>query len=83
MKRFTDNWPAEVEKAFEFIAGEISTNTYVNVMDQYRPCGEAHKDPYIDRRLSSQDFRNATDAARRAGLKRLDPRDRVRLVYGL
>ena len=65
----------------DFLAKEISPNTYVNVMDQYRPCGEAHKDAYINRRLSSQDFRDAMDTARKAGLTRLDPRDRVRLIF--
>ena len=71
------------EKVFGFLANEISPDTYVNVMDQYRPCGEAHKDEYINRRLSSQEFRDATDEAKRAGLRRLDPRDRIRLVFGL
>jgi putative pyruvate formate lyase activating enzyme len=71
------------EKVFEFLVKEISSNTYVNVMDQYRPCGEAHKDGHINRRLSSQEFRDATATARKAGLTRLDPRDRIRLVFGL
>lgn len=71
------------EKVFEFFVKEISPNTYVNVMDQYRPCGEAHKDPYINRRVSSQEFRDAMDTARKAGLTRLDPRDRIRLVFGV
>ena len=68
-------------KMFEYIAQEISPNTYVNVMDQYRPCGDAHRDDVINRRLSFQEFKDATEAARRAGLTRLDPRDRVRLVF--
>jgi putative pyruvate formate lyase activating enzyme len=71
------------EKVFEFLVKEISADTYVNVMDQYRPCGEAHKDEHINRRLSSQEFRDATDTARNAGLTRLDPRDRIRLVFGV
>lgn len=72
---------AGTEKVLEFIADEISPNTYVNVMDQYRPCGDAHKDEYTNRRLSSREFREAMEAARRAGLTRLDPRDRVQLVF--
>ena len=72
---------AGTEKVLEFIADEISPHTYVNVMDQYRPCGDAHRDEYINRRLSSQEFRQAMEAARRAGLTRLDSRDRVRLVF--
>ncbi|UCB50990.1 MAG: radical SAM protein [Deltaproteobacteria bacterium] len=71
------------EKVFEFLVREISANTYVNVMDQYRPCGEAHQDEHINRRLSSQEFRDTTEMARKAGLTRLDPRDRIRLVFGL
>ena len=72
---------AGTEKVLEFIADEISPNTYVNVMDQYRPCGDAHKDEYINHRLSSRGFKEAMKAARRAGLTRLDTRDRVRLVF--
>ena len=71
------------ERIMDFLAGEISTNTYVNVMDQYRPCGRAHKDAFVNRRLSSEEFRRAMDAAIRAGLKRIDPRDRVRLIFKL
>jgi uncharacterized Fe-S radical SAM superfamily protein PflX len=26
-----------------FLANEVSRDTYVNVMGQYRPCGEAHE----------------------------------------
>jgi putative pyruvate formate lyase activating enzyme len=64
-----------------FLAEEISPNTYVNVMDQYRPCGVAHTDSLIGRRLSSQEFREAMETARNAGLKRLDPRDRIRILF--
>ena len=72
---------AGTEKVLEFIAREISPSTYVNVMDQYRPCGNAHHDEYINRRLSSREFMGAMEAARRAGLTRLDSRNRVRLVF--
>jgi putative pyruvate formate lyase activating enzyme len=70
------------EKFFEFLAKEISPNTYVNVMDQYRPCGSAHKDDFINRRLEMDEYRKAIDAARKAGLKRLDSRERLRFVIG-
>ncbi|MBN1830520.1 MAG: radical SAM protein [Deltaproteobacteria bacterium] len=72
---------AGTEKVLEFIAHEISPSTYVNVMDQYKPCGNAHRDEYINRRLSSREFREAMEVARRAGLTRLDSRDRVRLLF--
>jgi putative pyruvate formate lyase activating enzyme len=73
---------AGTEKIMEFLAAEISLNTYVNVMDQYRPCGRAHHDACINRRLRADEYLNAVDAAKRAGLIRLDPRDRPRLVFG-
>ncbi len=65
---------------FKFLAEEISPDTYVNVMDQYRPCGAAHKDSSINRGLNSQEFGEALATARRAGLKRLDPRDHIRVL---
>jgi len=72
---------AETDKIVRFIAKEISSNTYVNVMDQYRPCGDAHKDEVINRRLASGEFKDAMDTARKEGLTRLDPRDRIRFVF--
>ena len=71
------------EKFFEFLAKEISPHTYVNVMDQYRPCGSAQKDEFIHRRLEMGEYREAIDAARKAGLKQLDPGERVRFVFGV
>jgi putative pyruvate formate lyase activating enzyme len=74
---------AGTQEIMDFLAKEISPDTYVNVMDQYRPCGEVYKDEFIGRRLTSREFRDAMDGAREAGLKRLDPRDRARLVFRL
>jgi putative pyruvate formate lyase activating enzyme len=74
------NGVAGSEQVFKFLAEEVSENTYLNVMDQYRPCGTAHRDEFLDRRLTSQEFRGALDAARKSGLKRLDSRERMRLV---
>jgi putative pyruvate formate lyase activating enzyme len=70
-------------RVMDFLAREISANTYVNVMDQYRPCGQAHRDAFVNRRLRSEEFRRAMDAAIGAGLKRIDQRDRVRLIFDL
>jgi putative pyruvate formate lyase activating enzyme len=72
---------AGTEEIAKFLAEEISPNTYVNVMDQYRPCGSAHRDSVINRRLTGREFREAMEAARRAGLKRLDPRDHLRILF--
>jgi len=58
----------------KFIAEEISPNAYVNVMDQYRPCGTAHKYPPLDRRITPDEYAEALKTARDAGLNRLDKR---------
>jgi putative pyruvate formate lyase activating enzyme len=67
----------------KFIAKEISTSTYVNVMDQYRPCGNAHEDEFINQPLTVRAFKEAIETAKRMGLRRIDPRDRIRLVFGV
>lgn len=74
------NQVAGSERIMEFLASAISPHTYVNVMDQYRPCGSAGNDEFINRRLTTQEYRDAVDAAKKAGLTRLDPRDRARFI---
>jgi len=75
------NRVAGTEKISRFLAEEISANTYVNIMDQYRPCGGMQRDPLINRRISAQEFKEAMGEAKRGGLRRLDPRDRVRVWF--
>ncbi|MFH1240874.1 MAG: radical SAM protein [Pseudomonadota bacterium] len=72
---------ARTEKIMEFLSKEISPNTYVNVMDQYRPCGAADQDKFINRRLRGQEYKDAVNSARAAGLVRLDSRERPRLIF--
>jgi putative pyruvate formate lyase activating enzyme len=60
-----------------FIANEISPDTYVNVMTQYRPCGRAFEDPLLADTPTQGDFEDAFEAARAAGLTRLDKPRRV------
>jgi len=57
-----------------FLAQEISRNTYVNVMDQYHACGQAIGKPNLGRCITLQEFEEALDAAKQAGLWRLDER---------
>ncbi len=52
----------------------LSPETYVNVMAQYRPCYQAHQDEQIDRRITTEEYRQAVQAAYEAGLHRLDER---------
>lgn len=67
-------------EVLRFLAGEISRGTYVNVMDQYHPCGEARGKPQIGRGITPGEFEAALDAARRAGLTRLDRRHRHSVI---
>jgi putative pyruvate formate lyase activating enzyme len=59
-------------KIFEFISQEISTDTYLNVMPQYRPAGEARDFPEIGCSLNYAEFLQAVQMAKYAGLHRLD-----------
>jgi putative pyruvate formate lyase activating enzyme len=60
------------ERIMRFLAEEISKDTYVNVMRQYRPEYEAYRHPPIDRPCSNDDWRLAVESAQAAGLHRLD-----------
>jgi len=64
----------------KFLAQEVSTNTYLNVMDQFRPCYKAHELPPLNRRLTSEEYAEAVRLAGEAGLDRLDER-RARLIW--
>ena len=66
---------AETREIFRFLAREVSVDTYVNVMDQYRPCGKAHQYPSINRRLRNDEYQRALKLAAEAGLHRLDEKN--------
>ena len=68
------NGLAGTASVMAFIAGEISRNTYVNIMDQYHACGQARSRPHLARGITAREFEEALDAARQAGLWRLDER---------
>jgi len=56
----------------KFISGEISKNTYINIMDQYHPCFRAFDMPPLNRRITDKEYRDAIQLALDAGLKRID-----------
>lgn len=64
---------AGTAKWMEFLA-ELSTDTYVNIMDQYRPCGELEALGPLDRMITSEEYKNALLEAKSHGLNRLDER---------
>lgn len=63
---------AGTEEVLSFLANEISRNTYLNLMDQYRPCYRADEFPELDRPITQQEYRDALATAARLGLNRLD-----------
>jgi len=58
----------------EFIAREISTNTYINIMDQYYPAYKAHQYPELNRRISREELQTVYQVAHELNLHRLDKR---------
>jgi putative pyruvate formate lyase activating enzyme len=65
------NGLAGSEKIFEFIAKEISKNTFINIMDQYWPAYKAHQYPELSRRITKEEFQEVINLAKKFGLKRL------------
>jgi len=63
---------AGTERVMRFIAEEISPDSYVNIMAQYRPEYRAAECPELDRRITAEEYAAAVAAAGRNGLKRLD-----------
>ena len=67
---------AGTEEIVRFLEEEISPNTYLNLMNQYRPAYRAAKFPPLDRPLTPKEYDDAVLLAKRAGLNRLDNRQR-------
>jgi putative pyruvate formate lyase activating enzyme len=63
---------AGTSEVSRFIAAELSADTYVNVMDQYRPAYAADRYEEIARVPSSAEYRAAVEKMLEAGLWRLD-----------
>jgi putative pyruvate formate lyase activating enzyme len=59
-------------EVIDFLADEIGPGTYLNLMDQYRPCGRAVEFPEIARRTSRKEWEDARAYALRKGMTRLD-----------
>ena len=62
---------AGTEKVMQFIAENMSKDTYVNIMAQYLPHYQAVGHPVLGRRITTKEYREALDIARRAGLGRV------------
>ncbi|MHA2637760.1 MAG: radical SAM protein, partial [bacterium JZ-2024 1] len=66
---------AGTKKWMEFIAREISPDSYVNLMDQYHPCFRAFDFPELSRRITSREYSLALETALQMGIRRGIPFD--------
>jgi len=63
---------AGTEEVVRFLAEEVSTNTYLNIMAQYHPCHQAFDIPALARPILTEEFSEAINLAHQHGLHRLD-----------
>jgi len=54
----------------DFVAKEISANTYINIMDQYRPAYKASEHKELNRRITPSEYKEVVDYAFSRGLRR-------------
>ncbi len=64
------------DEIMRFLANEISTDTFVNIMAQYHPSGKVSSanQPELNRRITRQELSRAFELAQEAGLHRFDER---------
>ncbi|MBU4272707.1 MAG: radical SAM protein [Planctomycetes bacterium] len=60
----------ETRQILRFLAREVSPETFINIMPQYRPAGLAARYPAIARPLRQAEFEEAVAMARQKGLRR-------------
>jgi len=72
---------AGTRATLEWLAREISPKTYLNLMDQYRPCYKANEYPELARRITRAEFERAVRLAEEVGLTRLDERVPFRMMW--
>jgi putative pyruvate formate lyase activating enzyme len=65
----------ESRAILRFLAEKISQNCYVNIMDQYRPCGSIASFPELQETIKIEDYQRALQQAEMLGLSRLDVKD--------
>ena len=68
------NGLAGTEEIVRFLTEEVSENTYLNLMDQYRPAYKAQQYHNLNRPIKLEVYRQAIQYAHDAGLERLDER---------
>jgi putative pyruvate formate lyase activating enzyme len=64
-------------KVFNFLAKDVSPDTYINIMAQYRPAFNADQMAAINRRPTSDEMDKAYQVAKQVGLHRFDKQRRL------
>ena len=72
---------AGTREVMKFISSNVSLNSYVNIMSQYRPCGRSEEIGALSAPLSQKDFQLALKAAEEEGITRLDSPRRVFMLW--
>lgn len=62
---------AGTKEIVNFLAKEISKNTFLNIMVQYMPYFRAREFPKLNRPIIEKEYKDAIKLAKKAGLKRL------------
>lgn len=62
---------AGTKEIMQFIAEKVSVETYINIMAQYYPAHQAYKLKELSRRISIDEYKNAVNSAKLAGLKKI------------
>ncbi|MBN1932832.1 MAG: radical SAM protein [Desulfobacterales bacterium] len=65
---------AGTQNIMHFVAQEISPNTYVNIMPQFKPHGRSYEVKELMNCITEDDYADTLKAAREAGIHRIDPR---------
>ena len=65
------NGLAGTQESMRFLAEDISPDTYVNIMDQYRPAHNARLFASLNRPITLEEHHQAIEMAKEAGLKNL------------
>lgn len=72
---------AGTREVMTFIAKRVSSQTYVNIMPQYRPCGRIADIPALSRAITNLEFETALRQAGDAGIQRFDQRRAKYIVW--
>ena len=63
---------AGTDRFVKWVARELTTDTYVNIMRQYRPEHRAREYPELSRRITQEEWSQALAWAHAAGLTNLN-----------